>query len=208
MKTCTKCKVEKKLFNFNKDKYKKDGYQSKCKTCQNKYYLDNKDLYKKYYLDNIEQIKQYYLDNIEKIIESHRQYRLENIVKRKKYQKQYKIDNRDRENENYKNRKLTNPLFKLSCNIRSLISYSIKNNGYSKKSKTCEILGCSFEEFKIHLENQFTEWMNWDNVGKWHIDHIYPVSRATDEQHLIKLNHYTNLQPLWAEDNIKKSNKI
>lgn len=208
MKTCTNCKVEKELFNFNKDKYKKDLHQSKCKICQTQYYLNNKGLYKKYYLDNIEQIKQYYLDNIEKIIENHRQYRLENIGKRKKYQKQYKIDNRDRENENYKNRKLTNPLFKLSCNIRSLIGNSMRKNGYSKKSKTYEILGCSFEDFKIHLEQQFTEGMTWDNYGKWHLDHIYPISRATDEEHLIKLNHYTNFQPLWAEDNLRKSNKI
>jgi len=50
--------------------------------------------------------------------------------------------------------------------------------------------------------------MTWENQGLWHMDHIYPVSRATDEEHLIKLNHYTNFQPLWAEDNIKKSNKI
>jgi hypothetical protein len=60
----------------------------------------------------------------------------------------------------------------------------------------------------INKEKQFTEGMTWFNHGEWHIDHIYPVSLATDEHHLKKLNHYTNLQPLWAIDNIKKSNKI
>ena len=50
--------------------------------------------------------------------------------------------------------------------------------------------------------------MNWENAGKWHLDHIYPVSLAKDEEELLKLNHYTNFQPLWAVDNIKKGNKI
>jgi hypothetical protein len=85
---------------------------------------------------------------------------------------------------------------------------SIKGKGYTKKSKTNEILGCSFKEFKQHLELQFTEGMTWNNAGKWHLDHIYPVSLSKDENELIKLNHYTNFQPLWAEDNIRKGNKI
>jgi len=96
----------------------------------------------------------------------------------------------------------------LRCNIGSLILISIKRQGYSKKSKTHEYLGCSFEEFKLYLEKQFTKGMTWENAGQWHLDHIYPVSLATDEEELIKLNHYTNFQPLWAIDNIIKGNKI
>lgn len=80
--------------------------------------------------------------------------------------------------------------------------------GYSKTSKTYKILGCSYEEFKQYLESQFTNGMTWENAGEWHLDHIYPVSLATDEEHLIKLNHYTNFQPMWAEDNLKKGNRI
>ena len=79
---------------------------------------------------------------------------------------------------------------------------------YHKNSKTKEILGCSFEKFKVHLEKQFKDDMSWENQGKWHLDHIYPVSLAKDEEELIKLNHYTNFQPLWAFDNISKGNKI
>jgi hypothetical protein len=59
-----------------------------------------------------------------------------------------------------------------------------------------------------YLGDLFTEKMNWDNYGKWHVDHIIPLSSANTEEEIYKLCHYTNLQPLWAEDNIKKSNKI
>ena len=69
---------------------------------------------------------------------------------------------------------------------------SIKKTGYLKTSKTYDILGCSYEEFKQYLESQFTEGMTWENKGEWHMDHIYPISLATDEDHMIKLNHYTN----------------
>lgn len=87
--------------------------------------------------------------------------------------------------------------------IRYLIYISIKKQGYTKRSRTYKILGCTYEEFKIHLENQFTDGMTWENQGEWHLDHIYPVSLAKNEEELIKLNHYTNFQPLWAEDNLK-----
>jgi hypothetical protein len=92
--------------------------------------------------------------------------------------------------------------------FRRLILSSIKRRGYSKNSRTHQILGCSFEDFKLHIEKQFTKNMNWENRGQWHFDHIYPVSLAKDEEELIKLNHYTNFQPLWAIDNLKKGNKI
>ena len=72
-----------------------------------------------------------------------------------------------------------------------------------------EILGCSFQEFKLHLESQFDEWMNWENQGTyWHMDHIIPISSAQTEEDVWRLNHYTNFQPLYWEDNLKKSNKI
>ena len=82
-----------------------------------------------------------------------------------------------------------------------MIWHSIKNGGYTKKSKTCEILGCSYEDFEEHIESQFQEGMNWDNYGEWELDHIIPVSSHNNEEELIKLNYYTNFQPLWKEDN-------
>jgi len=107
-----------------------------------------------------------------------------------------------------KERYKTDPLFRFNMSVRSLIASSIKRCGWNKNSKTHDILGCDFETFRIHIEKQFTKGMNWDNRSEWHLDHIYPVSLAKDEQHLIELNHYTNFQPLWAIDNISKNNKI
>jgi hypothetical protein len=79
----------------------------------------------------------------------------------------------------------------------------------SKKNKTFDIVGCSPEFLKQHLEKQFTKGMSWELLGQHiHIDHIIPLSSAKTEDELYKLCHYENLQPLWAEDNLKKSNKI
>ena len=79
---------------------------------------------------------------------------------------------------------------------------------WNKKNKTILYIGCSLEELKLHLEKQFKPGMTWENHGEWHIDHIIPLASAKTEEDLYKLNHYTNLQPLWAIDNLKKSNKI
>ena len=64
------------------------------------------------------------------------------------------------------------------------------------------------EFLKEHLESQFIDGMGWDNRVEWHIDHIIPLSSAKTEDELYRLCHYTNLQPLWAEDNLKKGNKF
>ena len=212
MKACSKCKVKKDFSEFGRLTASKDGYRSECKICIKQYRSEKSEYIieyrKKYAIKNKENRKLYKLINKDKIREQDRKYRLEN---KEKYN-QWRLDNKKKINDNankyQKNRKSNDSLFKLRCTITSLIGNCIKRQGYKKTSRTHEILGCSFEDFKIHLENQFTEGMTWINHGEWHIDHIYPVSLATDEQHLTKLNHYTNLQPLWAIDNIKKSNKI
>jgi hypothetical protein len=190
IKKCSTCKIEKNLLDFNKNKSQKDGYENLCRLCKKKYY----DLNKNNILKNK---KKYHINNKEKI----------SIIK-----KEYCKNNREKINSYYrvysKKRKLIDHLYKLKCSIRTLILMSIKGNGYKKKSKTNEYLCCSFEEFKTHLELQFKDGMNWQNQGEWHLDHIYPISLAKDEEELIRLNHYTNFQPLWAVDNIKKGNKI
>ena len=99
-------------------------------------------------------------------------------------------------------------LFSVKIKIRWCIKSAFKKNGYTKKSKTYDILGISYNEFKLYIESKFTEGMKWENHGQWHLDHIIPVSSAKTEEEIIKLNHYTNFQPLWAEDNLKKGNKI
>lgn len=99
------------------------------------------------------------------------------------------------------------PIFAAKEKIRHSIKSAIYKSKNKKTLSTNKILGCSIEEFKLYLETQFQNGMTWENHGKWHIDHKTPNSWATTEAEVIALNHYTNFQPLWAEDNIKKGNK-
>ena len=205
MKVCTKCKVEKELSGFNKDKTRVDGLFPQCRVCKKKgdsdSYLRNRDVI-------IEKSKKWATQNTDKRTEYRKKYNIINKENHSKKCKEWYSKNKPKVYEYYKKRISSDPLYKLRCNIAGLIRISIKNKGYTKKSKTNEILGCTFEEFKTHIENQFIEGMSWDNRNKWQLDHIYPVSLAKDEEELIKLNHYTNFQPLWSEDNRRKSNKI
>jgi hypothetical protein len=190
MKKCSTCKIEKELFEFNKNKSQKDGHENLCRLCKKEFYNLNKETI-------LKNKKEYHIKNKENILNIKKEYYINNKEKINCYYRTYS-----------KNRKLIDPLYKLSCNIRTLIGMSIKGNGYTKNSKTNKYLGCTFKEFKQYLENKFTKDMTWENAGKWHLDHIYPISLAKDEQEVIRLNHYTNFQPLWAIDNIKKGNKI
>jgi hypothetical protein len=125
----------------------------------------------------------------------------------KEWHESYKIY----QNQYHFTRKLNDPLYKLTTNIRSLIGNSFKrsvNNGFTKSKTTEEILGCSLKEFIKHLQSLFTEGMTLDNYTEWEIDHIIPLSSAQTEEEIIKLNHYTNLQPLWKSDNRSKSDKL
>jgi hypothetical protein len=105
-------------------------------------------------------------------------------------------------------RRQSNSLFKLRSNIGTLIANCLTNSGYTKESNTASILGCSFDQFYDHIEQQFTIGMSWTNRNLWHIDHIIPVAFAQTQQELIQLNHYTNLRPIWAVDNLAKGASI
>jgi hypothetical protein len=110
---------------------------------------------------------------------------------------------------NYRRRRLKrDPLYKSRLRMRSLIGQVFIRMNYTKKSKCTDILGINWDGFKIHIESNFKEGMTWDNYGMWEYDHIIPISIAQNEEELIKLNHYTNFQPLWKEENKLKSNKI
>lgn len=152
-----------------------------------------------------EYLKEYYLKNKEQI-----------LVNSKEYFKNNKEVKQRKNNARYRKRRKEDPVFKLATNIRRNFRGILKKQNYTKKSKTYNILGCTFEEFKKHLESQFEPWMNWDNYGKyngeygygWDIDHIIPQSSAISEAELIKLNHYSNLQPLDSRINrVDKRNK-
>lgn len=108
----------------------------------------------------------------------------------------------------YKAKVAADPVLALTRRIRALVRITLKNKGYSKTSRTHQILGCTFEELKAHLESKFSAGMSWANFSEWHIDHVIPISLAKTEADVVRLNHYTNLQPLWAKDNLLKSNKV
>jgi len=102
----------------------------------------------------------------------------------------------------------TDDVYRFITTARLLISQSLRNSGYKKGSKSEQILGCEWDFFKEYIERQFKDGMSWNNYGKWHLDHIYPISKATSYEMALELNHYTNFQPLWAFDNISKNNKV
>lgn len=144
-----------------------------------------------------------------------------NKEKRRKYKQEYDLQNKDkileyqkqrnqikeikllrnkRDSQKYKN----NLDFHLKRNLRSRLTKALKNN--SKGSKTLNLLGCSIQYLKLYLKSKFAEGMSWDNYGEWHIDHKKPCARfdLSKPKEQRKCFHYTNLQPLWAIDNIRK----
>ena len=103
-------------------------------------------------------------------------------------------------------------LFKLQQNMRTRISAVLSRSGSSKNCRTMDLVGCTASELRAHIEGKFLPGMTWSNKGHdgWHIDHIVPLSRfdLTDHEQQAAAFHYTNLQPLWAEDNLRKSDKL
>lgn len=197
----------KAYYEANKDKIiaqqkvYQEANKEKKKAYHKAYREANKEKRKAYYEANKDRIKPYY-----------KAYREANKEKRKAQNKAWREANKERQNEYqkdyYKKRIKTDTLFKLKVNLRSRTSIAFRSKGYSKNTKTQEMLGVDWEVAKKHIERQFKKGMNWNNYGEWHIDHIIPLSSAKTEERLKRLCHYTNLQPLWAEDNLSKSNSI
>ena len=156
-------------------------------------------------------------------LESDAAYRRRNPQKVRESDKKYKSSSRGRwlngkyegsakslinRRNKEKIRRTLDVLFAMRCRMRARTAKAIRDQGYPKKSKTSEMLGCSWEELIIFLSSKFVDAMTWENRHLWHIDHIIPLSSAKSKEELIALCHYTNLQPLWAEDNLKKGSTI
>jgi hypothetical protein len=204
-KFCSKCNEDKNICEFGKLSKSDDGLMYCCKQCNNK------------------RSKEYRNTNPEKSKESSKSCRLKHIEERRKKRIDHYLNNRDKELEKAKiyreiykpkrsikrkERRKTDVIYGLVNDVRYRVWFYLKSHNITKRNKTFEIIGCSPQFLKEHLENQFIDGMGWDNRSEWHIDHIIPLSSAKTEDELYKLCHYTNLQPLWAEDNLKKSNKI
>jgi hypothetical protein len=202
-KICSKCKIEKDVCEFNKLHSSNDGYKPKCRECCKEEYRINKE---KYSISN----KEYREKNKLNIHLYHKKWYEKNQKSKLEKNKIYILNNKDKINIRVKSIRNSNPINKLKDNMRSRLRIFFKISNISKKNKTFEIVGCSPQFLKEYLELQFSKGMSWDNHGLfgWHVDHIIPLSSANTEEDVYKLCHYTNLQPLWAEDNLKKSNKI
>ncbi len=120
-----------------------------------------------------------------------------------------RIKNKSKRNEYEKNRRKNNIGYRIRINLRNRITEILANK---KRDKSINLIGCSLDFLIKHLESQFQLGMNWQNYGirGWHIDHIMPCDSfdLTLESEQRKCFHYSNLQPLWAKDNLSKSNKI
>ena len=203
IKICLKCRLSKNICDFNNDKNRNDGLQPICKVC-------NKEYKSEYYSKNknkiLDKSKIYYEQNKEHVIERVKSWGEDNQDKIKEYKKSYVKNNRDAINKRMSERKKNEPILKLKMLYRSKINKILG----SKREKTFDLIGCSPSQLKEYLEKQFWVGMTWKNHGLfgWHIDHIIPISSAKNDEELKKLCHYTNLQPLWALDNIRKRDNI
>jgi hypothetical protein len=140
----------------------------------------------------------------------------QNKEHRKEYMKEYREKNIDKIREtkrNYeKTRKANDPLYKLINNFRTAIYQVLKEKNIQKNGHYFEILNYTPEQLIEHLENKFTGDISWDNYGEWHVDHIVPISsfdiKEIGDEEFNKCWSLENLQPLWGDENIRKSNKL
>lgn len=202
--------IEKRKFFYQKNK-------NKILSLMKDYYSLNDDKIKKrtydYKQNNPEKVKEttkkYYEKNKDEINKKSKKYQEDNKETQKQKKSQYKKQNRAKYNKLFSEKYNNDFMFKLITLVRCRVRNFLKRKNINKSKKTFEIVGCSPEQLKEHIEKQFTDGMCWEKIGKYiHIDHIIPLASAKTEEEVLKLCHYTNLQPLWAEDNLKKRDKI
>ncbi len=229
--TCKKCECK------AKEQYHIDNRETILNR-QKSFYDKNKDrlnakklsYYKEKRAAILEQKKEYTQRNKEIITarrkESYAKNKDKNVEKARNYRKAnreailarlaiYRKNNPEKvlaASKKYLHKKLKeDSVFKFKCSIRTLIGLAFMracNGTYKKSQRTEEILGCSLNTLFYHIESQFLPGMSWERRSEFHIDHIIPLATAKTEEDIIRLNHYTNLRPLWATDNIRKGAKI
>ena len=207
---CSLCNTKKKADEFRRYNSCKDC----CRERDKKY---GKKRYKKDKEKVIERNKEWRANNAEKVRETNRQYNLNNRVKLYKQAKECRIKKIDQyrkvARERAQEKRETSLEFRLTEILRKRLRNALINGCKGKKTDSAlNLLGCSVEELKKHLELKFVEGMNWENYGKfgWHIDHIIPCAKfdLTKAEEQKKCFHYTNMQPLWATENLSKGSKV
>lgn len=210
-KHCNSCDKTKPTSDFYQNRKAKDGLAYQCKSCKIEYS-------RRYRERNLEACRkrerQYARDNREQKNEAVNRFKERNPEKCKEYQDRYlsKPDVKEKRKEwarHYMRKKREScHLQKLRLVCRSRIHIALGRKGYRKTSKTFETIGCTPDFLAEHLEAQFEQGMSWDNYGEWHIDHIIPISKGKTKDEILRLSHYTNLQPMWAEENWSKGCRV
>lgn len=209
MKFCPKCDKLKEYKFFCRSARSGDGFAVWCKDCekakQRTYFTKNKELIyaKKRAKEEQDKIK---------AKEDRRRYITTWLAKNPEYRREYYQENKElilQRSANYsKKRRQEDVLFVLKIGMKRRVIEAISSQGYTKRSRSYEILGCDAKALKEYIEKQFQPGMNWVDRSLWHLDHKIPLASAKSEEELLKLCHYTNLQPLWAADNQFKGDKI
>jgi hypothetical protein len=154
--------------------------------------------------------------NKEYTSQNHKKWYSENKERWNEYIKEYRENNVDKirqiKRDYQRNRKHNDPIYKLIANFRTAIYTVLKENNMNKYGHYFVVLKYSPEELVSHLENQFTEGMEWDNYGIWHVDHKLPITsfniQEMGDEEFMRCWSLENLQPMWGTDNIRKSNKV
>jgi len=196
-----RCNETKETSMFYKNKHKKDGLQGYCKPCMKNENKQNYIIHKESW---DERSKQYNKTDTNK---KYRREWAKNKYDTNEEHRQQCIDNA----VSYERKMLnTNIEYKIKHVLRSRIRDALKKHLAHKYRNTNDLTSCTMEELKLYLEAKFTEGMTWENHGDWHVDHIRPCCSfdLTQEEEQKKCFHYTNLQPLWASDNLSKGGKF
>jgi hypothetical protein len=170
---------------------------------------------RKYYQERLEYFKDKSKKYHRKRWDSDSEYRERvNNSSKERFQKLYYNDEEfkkktvDKAVNYHRDRYKTDELYKFKTDIRKVVYSAFKRKGHDKDFKSRQILGEEWSVIKDYIESQFSEGMTWDNHGEWVFDHKIPISICKTVEETIILNHYTNFQPLWAKDNLHKSDKI
>ena len=189
---CCKCQEEKTLNLFYRDSSKPLGYGYTCKKC------GLEAATKRYHSLEKNKRLSYYYDNRSKVREVQRKYEQKTKKQRREYFKEW-------EREKMKN----DPAYRIRKVLGNRLRAAFKDKKLKKSKSVLDLCGAGLEIVREHIEKQFKPGMSWDNHGKWHIDHIKPLSsfNLLNPEEVRKASHYTNLQPLWAADNLSKGAK-
>lgn len=202
VKQCFRCKEHKPIDGFRVLSASKDGRAASCKACVSKSEMDSyfknhaerRDKFRQRRQENIEAVRAYDRERYPRIKAS----RILNKEKHDDYRREYE-----------RNRRASDPLYRVKRNLRVSLYQAVKRTKSSYRPMK-QKLGIDISGLKSYLESKFQSGMSWDNYGQWHIDHIKPLCsfNLKNKSEYLAATHYTNLQPLWAKDNQRKHKKL